>query len=221
MRLLLLEDDKYLAEGIIKGLGRMGYLVELAANLSEAESALRTDKFDLAIFDLGLPDGNAVPLIKKLRKAGQEIPILVLTAWDDIDTKVLALNEGANDYVVKPFELRELEARIRVQVRKANQHLNDIITCGQLNIDLSSQECRFRDKTINLTRLEWLLLKQLALHKGKIVSKEQLASACYGWGGEHESNSLEVHIHHLRKKIDGNLISTIRGLGYRLQDESS
>src|SRR5690606_1823787 len=92
MRLLLLEDDKYLAEGIIKGLGRMGYLVELAANLSEAESALRTDKFDLAIFDLGLPDGNAVPLIKKLRKAGQEIPILVLTAWDDIDTKVLALN---------------------------------------------------------------------------------------------------------------------------------
>ena len=181
MRLLLLEDDKHLAEGIIKGLGRMGYLVELAANLSEAESALRTDKFDLAIFDLGLPDGNAVPLI----------------------------------------ELRELEARIRVQVRKANQHLNDIITCGQLNIDLSSQECRFRDKMINLTRLEWLLLKQLALHKGKIVSKEQLASACYGWGGEHESNSLEVHIHHLRKKIDGNLISTIRGLGYRLQDESS
>ena len=172
MRLLLLEDDKHLAEGIIKGLGRMGYLVELAANLSEAESALRTDKFDLAIFDLGLPDGNAVPLIK-------------------------------------------------VQVRKANQHLNDIITCGQLNIDLSSQECRFRDKMINLTRLEWLLLKQLALHKGKIVSKEQLASACYGWGGEHESNSLEVHIHHLRKKIDGNLISTIRGLGYRLQDESS
>jgi len=221
MRLLLLEDDKTLAEGIIKGLNRMGYMVELAMNLSQAESALKTDQFELAIFDLGLPDGNAISLIKKLRKAGQQIPIVVLTAWDDIDTKVLALNEGANDYVVKPFELRELEARVRVQVRKANHQLNDIITCGDLSVDIASQQCRFRSKTINLTRLEWILLKQLALHAGKIVSKEQLETACYGWGGDNESNSLEVHIHHLRKKLNPGLITTIRGLGYLLKDQSS
>lgn len=220
MRLLLLEDDKTLAEGIIKGLNRMGYVVELAMNLSQAESALKTDQFELAIFDLGLPDGNAVSLIKKLRKAGQQVPIVVLTAWDDIDTKVLALNEGANDYVVKPFELRELEARIRVHVRKENQQLNDVIICGELSVDIASQQCRFRNKVINLTRLEWLLVKQLALHMGRIVSKEQLESACYGWNGDNESNSLEVHIHHLRKKLDPSLITTIRGLGYRLKDES-
>lgn len=220
MRLLLLEDDKILAEGIVVGLTRMGYVVEHAVNLSQAESALKTDQFELAIFDLGLPDGNAIHLIKKLRKIGSEIPVLVLTAWDDIDTKVAALNEGANDYVVKPFELRELEARIRVQVRKANHQLNDIIQCGELSVDLGSQQCRFRNQVINLTRLEWLVLKQLALHLGKIVSKEQLESACYGWNGDNESNSLEVHIHHLRKKLDPRLITTVRGLGYRLQEES-
>ncbi|AAV82481.1 UNVERIFIED_ORG: two-component system OmpR family response regulator/two-component system response regulator QseB [Idiomarina abyssalis] len=221
MRLLLLEDDKTLAEGIIKGLNRMGYMVELAMNLSQAESALKTDQFELAIFDLGLPDGNAVSLIKKLRKAGQPVPIVVLTAWDDVDTKVLALNEGANDYVVKPFELRELEARVRVQVRKANLQLNDVINCGDLSVDIASQQCRFQRKLINLTRLEWILLKQLALHVGKIVSKEQLETACYGWDSDNESNSLEVHIHHLRKKLNPSLITTIRGLGYLLKDESS
>jgi len=221
MRLLLLEDDKILAEGIIIGLTRMGYVVEHAINLSQAESALKTDQFELAIFDLGLPDGNAIQLIKKLRKVGSQLPILVLTAWDDIDTKVSALNEGANDYVVKPFELRELEARIRVQVRKANHQLNDVIQCGELSVDLASQQCRFHSQVINLTRLEWLVLKQLALHLGKIVSKEQLESACYGWNGDNESNSLEVHIHHLRKKLDPRLITTVRGLGYRLQEESS
>lgn len=221
MRLLLLEDDKTLAEGIVKGLTRMGYVVELSGNLLQAESAFKTDQFELAIFDLGLPDGNGISLIKKLRKAGKSVPIIVLTAWDDIDTKVSALNEGANDYVVKPFELRELEARIRVQVRKVKSQLADVIACGDLSVDLSSQQCRFRNKVINLTRLEWLLLKQLALHVGKIVSKEQLESACYGWEGDNESNSLEVHIHHLRKKLDPSLIRTIRGLGYLLKDESS
>lgn len=221
MRLLLLEDDSLLAEGIINGLTRMGYVVEPAVNLSQADSALKTDEFELAIFDLGLPDGNAVSLIKALRKAGNPIPIVVLTAWDDIDTKVLALNEGANDYVVKPFELRELEARIRVQVRKANAQLSDLITCGELSVDLSSPQCRFKGKRVTLTRLEWLLLKQLALHMGKIVSKEQLETACYGWSGENESNSLEVHMHHLRRKLDSNVIKTIRGLGYVLKGEAS
>lgn len=221
MRLLLLEDDSLLAEGIINGLTRMGYVVELAINLSQAEMALKTDEFELAIFDLGLPDGNAVSLITALRKVGNPIPIVVLTALDDIDTKVLALNEGANDYVVKPFELRELEARIRVQVRKANAQLSDLITCGELSVDLSSQQCRFKGKRVTLTRLEWLLLKQLALHMGKIVSKEQLETACYGWSGENESNSLEVHMHHLRRKLDSNVIKTIRGLGYVLKGEAS
>lgn len=219
MRILLLEDDSILAEGIIKGLSQMGYLVELCVSLSQAKNALLTDTFEVTIFDLGLPDGNAVKLIKEIRQSGDKTPIIVLTAWDDIEVKLLALNEGANDYVVKPFELRELEARIRVQHRKIQHHLNDTICCGKLEVDLASQRCHYDQEPIHLTRLEWLLLKQLALNIGRIVSKEQLENACYGWNGENESNSVEVHIHHLRKKLSPDLIKTIRGLGYILKED--
>ncbi|PTB85380.1 DNA-binding response regulator [Pseudidiomarina aestuarii] len=218
MRILLLEDHQSLAEGIIQGLGRMGYVVDHCLTLAQADAALSTDRFDLAIFDLGLPDGRSVSLIKQLRKAGNRLPVIVLTAFDDLESKLSALNEGANDYVVKPFELRELEARIRAQLRSQTQQVNDTVTCGELTVDLAAQQCRVGEQTIHLTRLEWLIMKQLALNLGKIVSKEQLESACYGWGGDNESNSLEVHLHHLRKKLPANTIHTARGLGYRLSE---
>ncbi len=221
MRLLLLEDDRILADGVIQGLRKMGYSVELATTLTEAQSALDTDQFDLAIFDLGLPDGNAVSLIRSIRKSGMQIPIIVLTAWDEVDTKVHALNEGANDYVVKPFELREIEARIRVHVRRSLSQLSDTMVFGDLSVDIGAHKCVYRNEDVALTRLEWLLIKQLLLNAGKIVSKEQLASACYGWDGENESNALEVHIHHLRKKLFPSLITTVRGLGYSIKKDLS
>jgi two-component system OmpR family response regulator/two-component system response regulator QseB len=186
----------------------------------QAEAALRSDQFQLLIFDLGLPDGLAIPLIQRLKQQGLSAPILVLTAWDQIDRKVAALDAGADDYMVKPFDLRELEARIRVLVRRQQARSDDVLDYAGVSMDLAQQSVSYQGQALVLTRREWLLLKEFLLNPKRILSRERLESVCYGWDGDIESNTIEVHIHHLRKKTNKNLIRNVRGMGYMLAAES-
>lgn len=219
MRILLVEDDELIAQGIISGLHKQGYQVEHCSTKRQAESALATDTFQLIIFDLGLPDGVAIPLIHQLKENGLASPILVLTAWDTVDQKLAALNAGADDYVVKPFDLRELEARIRVLVRRQQGRQHDQLQWRTLTMDLATQEVRNDDELVPLTRREWLLLKEFMLNPKRILSREHLESVVYGWESEIESNAIEVHLHHLRKKLGKDLLRNVRGVGYLLNND--
>lgn len=216
MRILLIEDDMLIAEGIVAGLTKLGYHVDHCISRQQAESALRTDKFQLLILDLGLPDGLAIPLIEKLKTQGTSAPILVLTAWDDVDKKVAALDAGADDYMVKPFDLRELEARIRVLVRRHQGRQNDKLRWRNLLIDLASHDVYIDERAVPLTRREWLILKEFMLNPKRILSREHLESVVYGWEADVESNAIEVHLHHLRKKLGRDLLRNVRGVGYIL-----
>ncbi|WP_417682852.1 response regulator [Pseudidiomarina aquimaris] len=219
MRLLLVEDDTLIAEGIVTGLKKLGYHVDHCVSQRQAESALSTDTFQLLILDLGLPDGLAIPLIAKLKSRGLPTPILVLTAWDDVEKKVAALDAGADDYVVKPFDLRELEARIRVLVRRHQGRQSDAIHWRNLTMDLASHDVRVDNDIVDLTRREWLLLKEFMLNPKRILSREHLESVLYGWEAEIESNAIEVHLHHLRKKLGRDLLRNVRGVGYILNQD--
>ena len=220
MRILLVEDDELIAAGIISGLTQHGYHVDHCVTGKQAEAALRSDQFQLLIFDLGLPDGLAIPVIQRLKQQGLSAPILVLTAWDQIDRKVAALDAGADDYMVKPFDLRELEARIRVLVRRQQARTDDVLNYAGVSMDLAQQSVSDQGQALVLTRREWLLLKEFLLNPKRILSRERLESVCYGWDGDIESNTIEVHIHHLRKKTTKDLIRNVRGMGYMLAAES-
>lgn len=216
MRLLLVEDDTLLAQGLVNALHRMGYRVEHCVTGSQARVAVGQGAFDCVLLDLGLPDGLAVPVIRHIRSAHNTTPILVLTAFDHLETKLEALNAGADDYVLKPCDVREIEARIRVLLRRRGQLQSDILTHGSLSLDLQTWACHFAGKPVSLTRREFLLLKEFLLHPGKIMSRQHLDEINAGWHGETESNSVEVHIHNIRKKVSRDLIRNVRGVGYLL-----
>lgn len=214
MRILLVEDDQLLAEGLVTALTRMNYRVEHCTTGNQAIQAVNHSTFELMILDLGLPDGLALHVIKTLRGNKNTIPILVLTAWDHLDTKIESLNAGADDYVLKPCDVREIEARLRVIVRRHQHRRIDELHCGDLLVDLSNHSCTFQDKKVTLTNREFLILKEFLLHQDKILTRQHLDELSSGWLGESEGNSTEVHIHNIRKKITGNIIKTVRGVGY-------
>jgi DNA-binding response OmpR family regulator len=216
MRILLVEDDLALAQGMITSLKRMGYQPEHCINGKQALQALTDSQFALLILDLGLPDGFAIEVLKILRKTGHSLPVLVLTAQDDVETKVSAFNQGADDYVVKPVDVLELEARIRALSRRQAARRDDVLTVADVSLDLANMHCTHRQHNVSLTRREFMLLKDFMLQPNRIFSRRQLEELCHGWEGETESNTIEVHIHSLRKKLDPQLIKTIRGVGYML-----
>lgn len=216
MRILLVEDDASLANGMVFRLKKMGYQPEHCINGSQAISALKTSHFDLMILDLGLPDGFATGLIRSIREKGWLAPILVLTAQDELATKLDALNSGADDFLVKPVDILELEARIRVLSRRSANRRDDLLQVADLEIDLSKMCCHFQSRAVDLTRREFMLLKAFMLNPDRILSRQQLDELCHGWGGETESNAIEVHIHSLRKKLTPTIIKTVRGVGYKL-----
>ena len=214
MRILLVEDDQLLAEGLVTALNRMNYRVEHCTQGGQAIHAVNHSSFELMILDLGLPDGNALQVIKTLRGNKHAIPILVLTAWDLLDTKIEALNAGADDYVLKPCDARELEARMRVIVRRHQHRRIDQLHCEELLLDLSTHECFYQERKVNLTNREFLILKEFMLHQDKILTRQHLDELSSGWTSESEGNSIEVHIHNIRKKIANSIIKTVRGVGY-------
>lgn len=216
MNILLTEDNALIACGIVTGLTAQGFRVTHAASAAEARVLLRTVQFDGMVLDIGLPDEDGLSLLRSLRKRSVVLPVLLLTARDSINDRVSGLQEGADDYLVKPFDLRELSARLHALLRRAAGHAGPIIEHGPLNYDPVACRAYLNGELVDLSRREQLLLQALLHSPGRMLSGEQLKAAVYGLDYEIESNALNVHIHNLRRKLGVGIVETVRGLGYRL-----
>ena len=217
MRLLLVEDDASLAAGLSLALRNKGFAVNHVTRGDHALHAVATDPPDLIVLDLGLPDMEGLQVLRSVRAGGGRLPILVLTARDSLSDKVAGLDLGADDYLAKPFEMQELEARIRALGRRLGGAGSSLITLGDLQLDTASMQVRKAGVPVELSRREYALLKALLENSGKVLTRETLEGKLYGWDEEVASNTLEVHIHHLRRKLGQDLIRTVRGVGYCLR----
>lgn len=217
MRLLLVEDDASLAAGLSLALRNKGFAVNHVTRGDHALHAVATDPPDLIVLDLGLPDMEGLEVLRTLRAGGQRLPILVLTARDTLSDKVAGLDLGADDYLAKPFEMPELEARIRALGRRLGNAGSSLIALGDLQLDTASMQVHKAGVPVELSRREYALLKALLENSGKVLTRETLEGKLYGWDEEVASNTLEVHIHHLRRKLGQDLIRTVRGVGYCLR----
>ncbi len=216
MRVLVIEDDDLVASGILAGLRLHGIGADHVATASLADTAVQTGRFDAIVLDLGLPDADGLVLLRRWRAAGHHWPVLVLTARDDVQDKVAGLRSGADDYLVKPFELEELVARLHaLQRRSAGRSVNRI-EHGSLAYDPATQIVTLEGAPVDLSRRELALLQALLNSGQRILSTEQVKDSLYGLGDGVESNALNVHIHHLRRKLGPGIVETVRGLGYRL-----
>lgn len=220
VRLLLVEDDEQLGRGIQKALMRDGDHVDWLTDGVQALAAIRSDNFELIILDLQLPGKDGISVLRTMRRESIDTPVLVMTARDTVDERVLGLDSGADDYVVKPVELRELRSRVRALSRRSHGITAAELTLGELRIDNARQQVWYRGEEIELNRREFVVLSEFANKPGQVLSRRHLEDVLYGWSEGVESNALEVHIHHLRKKLDGKLIRTIRGVGYKLDPGS-
>lgn len=216
MRLLLVEDDLELGRGIQKALMRDGDHVDWLTDGAQALNAIRAERFEVVILDLQLPGKDGIEVLRTLRREANSTPVLIMTARDTVDERVLGLDSGADDYVVKPVELKELRSRIRALSRRSHGNAAEEIVIGKLRIDRRTQQVWYGDKEVQLSRREFVVLCEFANRPGQILARENLEIVLYGWADGVESNALEVHIHHLRKKLDSKLIKTVRGIGYKL-----
>lgn len=222
MRILLVEDDLSLGEGMCVALRREGFTVDWLTDGVQAMQAVEQESFDLVILDLGLPRMDGMSVLSRIREKEFDIPVLVLTARDSIEDRVSGLDAGADDYVVKPFDLVEIIARIRAIVRRSKGRSVSVINHGDITLQPDSMQVSYQGKDVSLTRREFVLLSELLSRPGHVFTRDALVQSLYGWGEEVESNALEVHVHHLRKKFYSGLIRTIRGVGYvveRVQGE--
>jgi DNA-binding response OmpR family regulator len=214
MHLLLVEDDHLVAQGLCRSLRQEGYSVEHSATVKHALQCLGSGEIELVILDLGLPDGDGSQVLKQIKSQKKIIPVVILTARSSIDDKVQGLDMGADDYLAKPFEPAELFARLRVASRRVNQAQSSLLQCGEVTMDTSAHSVTLNDELLSLPRKEYMLLKALLENQGRVQSKQQLENKLYQWGEEVGSNTIEVHIHHLRKKVPSDFIKTLRGIGY-------
>ena len=214
MRILLVEDDLALGEGIRTALKPEGYTVDWLQDGVSALHALSHESFEFVILDLGLPRMDGLQLLKQLRGAANPLPVLVLTARDATADRIAGLDAGADDYLTKPFDVAELKARLRALLRRSFNRPQPALEYRGISLDPVSQEVRYQDRVINLPRKEFLLLHELIVQPGRVLTRDRLQQALYGWDEELESNALEVHVHHLRKKFFSELIRTVRGVGY-------
>lgn len=216
MRLLLVEDAEGLGEVIQDQMTDEGYAIDWVQSISHAEASLYTTHYDLMLLDLMLPDGNGIDLLQKIRKSGETTPVIILTARDQISDRIKGLNAGADDYLVKPFDLLELSARIEAVSRRYTGNPNPLLQIGTLEVDLSKHLISRDGVLINLTAREWALFKAFIQRPGTLLSKSQLEDHLYAFGAEIESNTIEVYISRLRKKLGKDQLETVRGLGYRM-----
>jgi len=216
MQLLLVEDDRPLAAGLRKALQDQGFAVNHVETGRAALHVIEVESPDLVILDIGLPDIDGLTVLKKLRVAHADLPVLLLTARDTLDDKVLGLDSGADDYLAKPFEMNELFARLRVIERRLAQIKTARIAIGRVSLDTVAQKVFAGDAEVELSRREYMLLKSLMENAGRVQTRAALESRLYSWGEEVASNALEVHVHHLRRKLGNDFIQTIRGVGYKV-----
>ncbi|MFA3791022.1 response regulator [Aliiglaciecola sp. SL4] len=220
MRILLVEDDLALSEALSKSLRKQGYAVNCVFNGKDAIAALASDDCNLMILDLGLPDMDGLTLLDKIRKQKNNIPTLILTARDSTSDKIQGLDKGADDYLPKPFEMSELLARLRVMERRLGTSQQSLVSCGPVSLDITHHLVIINDQPVETSRREFTLLKSLMENLGRIQSKQQLESKLYEWGDEVASNTIEVHIHNLRKKLPNEFIKTVRGVGYSINQRA-
>ena len=214
MRILLVEDDDLLAVGIRDTLERVLYAVDWVADGAQALAAMQANAFDLVILDLGLPKLDGVDVLRRVRDAGSTVPVIVLSARDTATDRVLGLDAGADDYVIKPFDVDELLARVRAQQRRQRGAAVNLIEHGPLRLDPGGLSVTLEGRPVPLQRREFMLLHKLLQNAGRVLSRAQLEEAVYGWDGGVESNSLDVQIHKLRRKLYPEVIRTVRGVGY-------
>jgi two-component system OmpR family response regulator/two-component system response regulator TctD len=219
MRILLAEDDAIIADGLIRALRKAGYAVDHVANGLDADTALLPQMFDLLILDLGLPKLSGIEVLRRLRARKCAVPVLILTAQDDVEDRVRGLDAGADDYLTKPFALPELEARVRALTRRGTGQATRI-ELGALSYDQAERIVKVNGQMIDLSAREMAVLEVLLLRIGRLVGKEQLVDHLCGWGEEVSTNAIEVYVHRLRKKLEvaGIRIVTLRGLGYCLEN---
>jgi len=221
MRILLIEDDLLLGDGIRAGLRQAGFHVDWVRDGNAAEAELRSDVYAAAVLDLGLPRKDGIEVLSSIRRAGITLPVLVLTARDTVPDRVRGLDIGADDYVVKPVDLQELAARLRALVRRAHGVSQETLRVQNVALEPATRSVYRNEEPVTLSSREFDLLQTLMLNAGRVLSREQLEQAIYGWGQEIESNAVEVHIHRLRTKLGSDLIKTVRGVGYVLMLEGS
>ncbi|MEB0010578.1 response regulator transcription factor [Glaciimonas sp. Gout2] len=214
MRLLLVEDDLMVGEAVRKGLRLDGFAVDWVQDGKAAEVAVAQEDYELLLLDLGLPKKNGLDVLKSLRARGSQIPVLILTARDAIADRVAGLDAGADDYLIKPFDLEELAARIRALLRRQSGRADPVIEVGQLTLNPATHEVRLEGCEINLSAREFALLRAFLDRPGAVLSRAQLEEKLYGWDDSIESNAVEVYIHALRKKLGSDFIKNVRGVGY-------
>jgi two-component system, OmpR family, response regulator QseB len=219
MRLLLVEDDALLGNGIEAGLKQAGFAVDWAKDGRDAQLALAATDYELVVLDLSLPRVTGMDLLRQLRGSGNDVPVLVLTARDTVHDRVAGLEAGADDYLIKPFALAELVARIRALLRRAHGRGVTTLRYRDLLLQPDSLTVTRGDEHIQLSARECAILTDLLEHRGTALSRARLEESLYGWNEEVESNAVEVHIHNLRKKLGADLIKTIRGVGYLVQKD--
>jgi two-component system, OmpR family, response regulator len=216
MRILLIEDDDGLGAAVREQIAADGHAVDWARDLADAEDSTRTVDYDLILLDLMLPDGPGLDFLRRRRSSGDTTPVIILTARDQISDRIAGLNAGADDYLVKPFDLAELSARVAAVARRYAGNPNPLVKFGALEIDLASRTVRRAGQPVDLTAREWTLFEALVQRPGAILSKDQLETHLYAFDAEVESNTIEVHVSRLRKKLGHEAIETLRGVGYRL-----
>lgn len=216
MRILLIEDDVVLGAAVRDQIAGDGHSIDWVQRLDTGDLAMAGVPYDLVLLDLMLPDGRGVPFLRRLRGRGATTPVIILTALDQVSDRIEGLNAGADDYLVKPFDLAELSARIGSVARRYGGNPNPIVTHGPLQIDLAARSIRCDGRPVTLTAREWALFEALLSRPGQLLSKAQLEEKLYNFDDEVGSNTIEVHISRLRKKLGTGIIETERGLGYRL-----
>ena len=222
MRVLVVEDDALLGDAIQAGLKQSGYAVDWMKDGVSAEQALATEPYAAVVLDLGLPRLSGLEVLRRLRsrntqkdvRINKQTPVLILTAMDTVDDRIQGLDAGADDYLVKPFDMGELAARLRALIRRASGRTEPLLQVAGVKLDPASHRVLYQDKPVELSAREFAVLHALILNAGKVLSRAQLEEQLYAWGDEIESNAVEVYIHHLRRKLFPELVETIRGVGY-------
>lgn len=216
MHILIVEDNVLVASGIQTGLELHGFTSDTAASLAQAQAHMARRDFDACVLDLGLPDGDGMDLLRRWRASGQGLPVLILTARSAIADKVAGFQNGTDDYLTKPFDLQELVVRLRALLRRAGGRAGDWVTLGQCQVNMDTGEALCQGLPVDIARREWALLSALLQARGRVLSTAQLHDILYGLDLDVGSNTVNVHVHHLRRKLGADVIDTVRGLGFRL-----
>jgi len=218
VRILVVEDDALLGDALQAGLKQAGYAVDWLRDGLSADQALTIEPYAAAVLDLGLPRASGLEVLRRLRQRGSVLPVLILTARDTVDDRITGLDGGADDYLVKPFDMGELAARLRALIRRGNGQPASTLKLGEVELDPAAHSVCYQGQPVELSAREFAVLQALMLGAGKVMSRAQLEEQLYAWGEEIESNAVEVHIHHLRRKLYPALIETIRGVGYLVRN---